>query len=58
MFLNAILESLPKMPYGIRYIAKEVGSALRAKFPYEPEDSISKAVGHLIYYRYLNPAIV
>ncbi len=58
MFLDAILESLPRMPYGIRYIAKEVGNALRLKFPQESEDNISKAVGNLIYYRYLNPAIV
>ncbi|KAF9941677.1 hypothetical protein BGZ67_004251 [Mortierella alpina] len=58
MFLDAILESLPRMPYGIRYIAKEVGNALRSKFPQESEDNISKAVGNLIYYRYLNPAIV
>ncbi|KAI1311958.1 hypothetical protein EDD11_003214 [Mortierella claussenii] len=58
MFLNAILESLPRMPYGIRYIAKEVGNALRSKFPHEPEENITKAVGNLIYYRYLNPAIV
>ncbi|KAF9140975.1 hypothetical protein BGX30_005666 [Mortierella sp. GBA39] len=58
MFLDAILESLPRMPYGIRYIAKEVGNALRSKFPHESEESITKAVGNLIYYRYLNPAIV
>ncbi|KAG0280272.1 hypothetical protein BGZ95_010710 [Linnemannia exigua] len=58
MFLDAILESLPRMPYGIRYIAKEVGNALRSKFPQESEENITKAVGNLIYYRYLNPAIV
>lgn len=57
-FLDAILESLPRMPYGIRFIAKEVGNALRVKFPNEPEENIMKAVGNLIYYRYLNPAIV
>ncbi|KAF9976681.1 hypothetical protein BGZ73_008078 [Actinomortierella ambigua] len=57
-FLDAILDSLPRMPYGIRYIAKEVSQALRDKFPQEPEENITKAVGHLIYYRYLNPAIV
>lgn len=58
MFLEAILNSLPKMPYGIRYIAKEVSVALREKFPHEPEENITKIVGNLIYYRYLNPAIV
>ncbi|KAF9365937.1 hypothetical protein BGX34_007437 [Mortierella sp. NVP85] len=57
-FLDAILESLPRMPYGIRFIAKEVGNALRVKFPHETDDNIMKAVGNLIYYRYLNPAIV
>jgi len=46
------------MPYGIRFIAKEVGNALRVKFPHETDDNIMKAVGNLIYYRYLNPAIV
>ncbi|KAI8349251.1 hypothetical protein B0O80DRAFT_501353 [Mortierella sp. GBAus27b] len=57
-FLDAILESLPRMPYGIRFIAKEVGNALRLKFPQETDENIMKAVGNLIYYRYLNPAIV
>ena len=32
--------------------------ALQAKFPDEPQDALIKVVGHLVYYRYLNPAIV
>ncbi|PWN48300.1 hypothetical protein IE53DRAFT_203326 [Violaceomyces palustris] len=57
-FLSAIIGSARKMPFGIRYIAREVFRALQAKFPNEPEDSLIKVVGHLVYYRYLNPAIV
>ncbi|CDU23551.1 related to Ras GTPase-activating-like protein IQGAP2 [Sporisorium scitamineum] len=57
-FLSAILASTRKMPYGVRYIAREVFRALQAKFPNEPEDALIKVVGHLVYYRYLNPAIV
>uniref|UniRef100_V5GQG5 GTPase activating protein n=2 Tax=Kalmanozyma brasiliensis (strain GHG001) TaxID=1365824 RepID=V5GQG5_KALBG len=57
-FLSAILSSTRKMPYGVRYIAREVFRALQAKFPNEPEDALIKVVGHLVYYRYLNPAIV
>ena len=57
-FLNAILASTRKMPFGIRYIAREVFRALQAKFPNEPEEALIKVVGHLVYYRYLNPAIV
>ena len=31
---------------------------LHAKFPDTPEDDILKVVGNLLYYRYMNPAIV
>lgn len=57
-FLSHMTASTAKMPYGIRYIAREVFRALQEKFPNEPEDSLLKVVGHLVYYRYLNPAIV
>ncbi|PWZ01991.1 hypothetical protein BCV70DRAFT_171458 [Testicularia cyperi] len=57
-FLAAILGSTRRMPFGVRYIAREVFRALQAKFPQEPEESLIKVVGHLVYYRYLNPAIV
>ncbi len=57
-FLSAIINSTGKMPFGIRYIAREVFRALQSKFPQEPEGALIKVVGHLVYYRYLNPAIV
>ncbi|CAG8564365.1 5605_t:CDS:10 [Paraglomus occultum] len=57
-FLNAITASLSKMPYGIRYIARELKRTLMKKFPREGEMAVMKVVGHLVYYRYLNPAIV
>ncbi|KAJ2798918.1 iqgap- protein, partial [Coemansia guatemalensis] len=57
-FIAAIQESLSHMPYGMRYIARELRRALTAKFPDEPESQVMKVVGHLVYYRYINPAIV
>ncbi|KAJ2523382.1 iqgap- protein [Coemansia sp. RSA 2049] len=57
-FIAAIQSSLGQMPYGMRYIARELRSALTAKFPDEPEPQVMKIVGHLVYYRYINPAIV
>ncbi|KAJ1918752.1 iqgap- protein [Tieghemiomyces parasiticus] len=57
-FIEAILASLDSMPYGIRYIARELQRALVAKFPQERENTVMKVVGHLVYYRYINPAIV
>ncbi|KAJ2559701.1 iqgap- protein [Coemansia sp. RSA 1933] len=57
-FIAAIQGSLSQMPYGMRYIARELRRALTAKFPDEPESQVMKIVGHLVYYRYINPAIV
>ncbi|KAJ1993708.1 iqgap- protein [Dimargaris cristalligena] len=57
-FIEAILSSLDQMPYGIRYIARELQHALMEKFPHERENTVMKVVGHLVYYRYINPAIV
>lgn len=45
------------MPYGIRYIAMRMKDHMLKKFP-EGADEINKIVGNLIYYRYINPAIV
>lgn len=57
-FLTRIIGALPNLPYGIRYIAKELRSSLKQKFPQEEDAKITKVLGHLIYYRYMNPAIV
>ena len=44
--------------YGMRYMAKVLQDALRNKFPDAPEKDVLKIVGNLIYYRYINSAIV
>ena len=50
----------PACPYRycMRYMAKVLRTTLRQKFPAEPDSEIMKIVGNLIYYRYLNSAIV
>lgn len=57
-FLNAIISSVDMIPYGIRYIAKVLRESLHAKFPDASDEEVLKIVGNLIYYRYMNPAIV
>lgn len=42
----------------MRFIAMQLRLALVAKFPETPQDDILKVVGNLLYYRYMNPAIV
>uniref|UniRef100_A0A5S6L523 Small integral membrane protein 19 n=1 Tax=Xenopus tropicalis TaxID=8364 RepID=A0A5S6L523_XENTR len=56
--LQSIFSSLDLIPYGMRYIAKVLKNSLHEKFPDATEDELLKIVGNLLYYRYMNPAIV
>ncbi|KAF5906571.1 ras GTPase-activating-like protein IQGAP1, partial [Clarias magur] len=57
-FLSAIIVSVDKIPYGMRFISKVLKDTLNEKFPDATEDELLKIVGNLLYYRYMNPAIV
>ncbi|CAM5175409.1 unnamed protein product [Eretmochelys imbricata] len=57
-FLSAITSSVDKIPYGMRYVAKVLKTSLAEKFPDAGEEEICKIVGNLLYYRFMNPAVV
>ncbi|KAI0268208.1 hypothetical protein BC834DRAFT_821746 [Gloeopeniophorella convolvens] len=57
-FVTAITESTRKMPYAIRFLARETLAALKNKFPDAPEEAYAACVGRLVFYRYINPAII
>ncbi|XP_072106291.1 ras GTPase-activating-like protein IQGAP1, partial [Mobula birostris] len=57
-FLSAIVTSVDKIPYGMRIIAKVLKDSLHEKFPDATDEELIKIVGNLLYYRYMNPAIV
>uniref|UniRef100_A0A670ZLA5 IQ motif containing GTPase activating protein 3 n=1 Tax=Pseudonaja textilis TaxID=8673 RepID=A0A670ZLA5_PSETE len=57
-FLSAILSSVDKIPYGMRYVAKVLKATLTEKFPGASKEEIYKVVGNLLYYRFMNPAVV
>uniref|UniRef100_A0A8C0IZE0 IQ motif containing GTPase activating protein 3 n=1 Tax=Chelonoidis abingdonii TaxID=106734 RepID=A0A8C0IZE0_CHEAB len=57
-FLSAITSSVDKIPYGMRYVAKVLKTSLAEKFPTAGEEDICKIVGNLLYYRFMNPAVV
>ncbi|KAL8293711.1 hypothetical protein RQP46_000412 [Phenoliferia psychrophenolica] len=57
-FLEAMFASTPRIPFGIRYIGREVYRALRTKFPNEPQEDALRVVAHLVYYRFIQPAAV
>ncbi|NWR81094.1 IQGA2 protein, partial [Centropus unirufus] len=57
-FVSAITSSVDKIPYGMRYVAKILRTSLAEKFPKAPLEEIDKIVGNLLYYRFMNPAVV
>ncbi|NWH85210.1 IQGA3 protein, partial [Aegithalos caudatus] len=57
-FVSAITSSVDKIPYGMRYMAKVLRMSLAEKFPKAPAEEIDKIVGNLLYYRFMNPAVV
>uniref|UniRef100_A0A672UXN3 IQ motif containing GTPase activating protein 3 n=1 Tax=Strigops habroptila TaxID=2489341 RepID=A0A672UXN3_STRHB len=57
-FVSAITSSVDKIPYGMRYMAKILRTSLAEKFPKASAEDIDKVVGNLLYYRYMNPAVV
>ncbi|XP_066194109.1 ras GTPase-activating-like protein IQGAP3 [Sylvia atricapilla] len=57
-FVSAITSSVDKIPYGMRYMAKILRMSLAEKFPQAPAEEVDKIVGNLLYYRFMNPAIV
>ena len=62
------------MPYGVRYLARETLVAMRVracllafssyddifqnKFPDAPDEACAACIGRLVFYRYINPAIM
>ncbi|CAE6429290.1 unnamed protein product [Rhizoctonia solani] len=58
IFVRTILGSTRRMPYAMRLLAREILAALKSRFPDEQEPTYAIALGRLIYYRYINPAII
>ncbi|KAI0315982.1 hypothetical protein OF83DRAFT_1129415 [Amylostereum chailletii] len=58
IFITAITQSTKKIPFSLRYMARETLTALRAKFPDTSDEVLATCLGRLVYYRYINPAII
>ncbi|TFK55685.1 ras GTPase-activating protein [Heliocybe sulcata] len=57
-FVAVIIQSTKRVPYAIRYMARETLAALKEKYPDEPDEVYAACIGRLVYYRYINPAII
>ncbi|OAD02430.1 hypothetical protein MUCCIDRAFT_144275 [Mucor lusitanicus CBS 277.49] len=57
-FLSTIIDSLETIPYGIRWICKQIRSLTKRKYPQATESAISSLIGGFFFLRFINPAIV
>ncbi|TPX51708.1 hypothetical protein SeLEV6574_g00113 [Synchytrium endobioticum] len=57
-FLDTIIASLDQVPYGIRWICKQIRSLTKRKYPDASDYSICSLIGGFFMLRYVNPAIV
>ncbi|KAI8390231.1 Rho GTPase activation protein [Blakeslea trispora] len=57
-FLTTIIESLNQVPYGLRWICKQIRSLTKRKYPDASDHAISSLIGGFFFLRFVNPAIV
>jgi Ras GTPase-activating-like protein IQGAP2/3 len=57
-FLKTIFKSLDTVPYGIRWICKQIRSLTRRKYPDATDYAICSLIGGFFFLRFVNPAIV
>jgi Ras GTPase-activating-like protein IQGAP2/3 len=57
-FLNTIIDSLDQVPYGIRWICKQIRSLTKRKYPEATDLAVCTQIGGFFFLRYINPAVV
>ncbi|EIW76096.1 hypothetical protein CONPUDRAFT_64414 [Coniophora puteana RWD-64-598 SS2] len=57
-FATAIMQSTKRMPYSMRFLARETLNSLREHFPDASDQEYASCIARLVFYRYMNPAIL
>lgn len=58
LFLDGIISSRDKLPYGLRWICKALKQACEVQFPDATPEDIYRLLGYFVYYRFINIAVV
>ncbi|XP_059474142.1 ras GTPase-activating-like protein IQGAP1 isoform X2 [Neocloeon triangulifer] len=58
LFLERICEEREQLPYSLLHTARTLHNALAQRFPGFPEKDLLKVIGHVVYYHFINAAIV
>ncbi|KAJ9121927.1 hypothetical protein QFC24_004509 [Naganishia onofrii] len=56
--LDTIIQHLEMVPYGIRWICKQIRSLTRRKYPDVTDFAVCSLIGGFFFLRFINPAIV
>lgn len=57
-FLSTIISSTSAVPYGIRWICKQIRSLTKRKSPNASDFAVCSMIGGFFFLRFINPAIV
>ncbi|KAG5513590.1 hypothetical protein PMAC_001022 [Pneumocystis sp. 'macacae'] len=57
-FLTTIINSIDTVPYGIRWICKQIRNLTKRKYPDSSDYSICSLIGGFFFLRFINPAII
>lgn len=56
--VDTIIQSLSSVPYGIRWICKQIRLLTKRKYPDATDTAVCSLIGAFFFLRYINPAIV
>eukprot|EP00730_Choanoeca_flexa_P018391 TRINITY_DN8934_c0_g1_i1.p1 TRINITY_DN8934_c0_g1~~TRINITY_DN8934_c0_g1_i1.p1 ORF type:complete len:926 (+),score=256.63 TRINITY_DN8934_c0_g1_i1:139-2916(+) len=57
-FINAIIDKLEAVPYGLRWLCKSIRTQLLLRFPSASREALVSLIGGFMLLRYINPAII
>jgi len=58
LFISALINSMQTVPYGIRWICKQIRSLVKTHFPESTREQHCSMIGGFFLLRFINPAIV
>lgn len=58
LFINQIINSLNSVPYGIRWICKQIRELSKQKFSHCTREQVCSLIGGFFLLRFINPAVV
>ncbi len=57
-FLTSLSENINEIPYGLRWVCKQISLELKKRYVGAKEDDLAHALTFLIFFKFLNPVIV